>query len=36
MSNFKHYFATAAVVVVVIIGLNLVKPMLPSAIAKYL
>lgn len=34
--NLKPYLGTAVVVVVTMIALNLIKPMLPASITKYL
>jgi hypothetical protein len=36
MKAIKPYLGTAVVVVVVLVVLNIVKPMLPGAIAKWL
>ena len=36
MSKFKPYLIIAAVVVVTIVVINLVKPMLPASLAAYL
>lgn len=36
MKAIKPYLGTALVVVVVIVALNLIKPMLPTAVSKYL